>query len=529
MSMINNLFVIIALTINCYRVVFAAAALPVPPQQSPPPAINSTNNNQHLDTVPDKSSLNVPNLNATTINNDSQLMNKTFLPFLNGCNKTATSMNEAVVEDQMLCSAYFEMVIEIDTSNITDFRTQDNIQKYLLQNDEGFTKSFCDQLPEQIPNRLPKHFPNGDKTFHDVIADKQICNKICFMFTLTPTYNYKLIVKPICLLISAGYGKILANESPAIDNKTIPVKQKPEIASEPNGPMTANISKPTVVTVLENSNKEQPAVENDAEMRNKALKPFVVETDRPLTSIKSNPESVPIQTTANQQPALPPSAFDQSQNDNINNNAAVQQPLKNSNVETHTTTEANDKIPPKPIMLVDDGNNNDKQPNDDNYDNYPENGQDSDQQQPIDVDASKIGGGTQNNDDVDDIEVDPVEPINANHPLHKDMLQKSYSTDTDDSPIRHIQDPFFQGTDSNFFAYFMALMFICIVVYVLYHNKTKVIALVLEGRRSSSSGRGGSSSGFSRRKHTAAYRKLDTNLEEAITSNKCGKSAQIIY
>lgn len=90
------------------------------------------------------------------------------------------------------------------------------------------------------------------------------------------------------------------------------------------------------------------------------------------------------------------------------------------------------------------------------------------------------------------------------------------------------EDPFFEETDSNFFSYFLFAMFACIVCYVAYHNKSKLLALVLEGRRSST-GRGGFSKG---RKHTAAYRKLDSNLEEAIMSNSAASSRsqqQIIY
>lgn len=90
------------------------------------------------------------------------------------------------------------------------------------------------------------------------------------------------------------------------------------------------------------------------------------------------------------------------------------------------------------------------------------------------------------------------------------------------------EDPFFEQDDSNFFAYFLFMMFMFILCYVAYHNKSKLLALLLEGRRTNS-GRGGFNKG---RKHTAAYRKLDSNLEEAITSNAAAGSrspSQIIY
>lgn len=74
-------------------------------------------------------------------------------------------------------------------------------------------------------------------------------------------------------------------------------------------------------------------------------------------------------------------------------------------------------------------------------------------------------------------------------------------------------DPFVGNEESNFFSYFMGVLVICVFVYVLYHNRRFVFALLLEGRRRN----GGH--GVGRRKHTAAYRKLDSNLEEAISSS----------
>ncbi|XP_058169896.1 trans-Golgi network integral membrane protein 1-like [Anopheles ziemanni] len=96
------------------------------------------------------------------------------------------------------------------------------------------------------------------------------------------------------------------------------------------------------------------------------------------------------------------------------------------------------------------------------------------------------------------------------------------------SEIMQGSDPFYNQNDSNFFSYFLFAMFSCVVLYVAYHNKSKLMALVVEGRRTSN-GRGGFSKG---RKHTAAYRKLDSNLEEAITSGSGSgghSSSQIIY
>lgn len=93
------------------------------------------------------------------------------------------------------------------------------------------------------------------------------------------------------------------------------------------------------------------------------------------------------------------------------------------------------------------------------------------------------------------------------------------------STVKHtIKDPFVVDEESSFFFYFMFVLVLIVAAYVLYHNRRFVLAIILEGRR-----RGGSND--SRRKHTAAYRKLDSNLEEAIASPKNGttRSQHVIY
>ncbi|XP_043212523.1 trans-Golgi network integral membrane protein 2-like [Amphibalanus amphitrite] len=77
-----------------------------------------------------------------------------------------------------------------------------------------------------------------------------------------------------------------------------------------------------------------------------------------------------------------------------------------------------------------------------------------------------------------------------------------------------------QTADSNFFAYFLTAVVLCIVLYLAFHNKQKILALVIEGR--SSSGR--------RRPHSSQYRRLDNSLEEAISSQQRREVASsIVY
>lgn len=86
---------------------------------------------------------------------------------------------------------------------------------------------------------------------------------------------------------------------------------------------------------------------------------------------------------------------------------------------------------------------------------------------------------------------------------------------------------FEEDPDSNFFTYLCALMFLCVLLYILHQNRQKILALFLEGRRGNRRGSRDRSRGGSK----AAYSKLDCNLEEAIMSKKSlsGKSMDIIY
>jgi len=78
-------------------------------------------------------------------------------------------------------------------------------------------------------------------------------------------------------------------------------------------------------------------------------------------------------------------------------------------------------------------------------------------------------------------------------------------------------------TQSQFFSYFVLFTIICIVGYIIYFNKKKILALILEGRRKNSGGRS------TRRSSSAQYRKLDNNLEEAMADNSDDTIRHVIY
>lgn len=77
-----------------------------------------------------------------------------------------------------------------------------------------------------------------------------------------------------------------------------------------------------------------------------------------------------------------------------------------------------------------------------------------------------------------------------------------------------------EGDTSGFFPYFMLLSVVCIIAYLVFHNKQKILALILEGRRRQ---------GSRRRSHGREYRKLDSNLEESMDLSREASVRQVIY
>lgn len=75
--------------------------------------------------------------------------------------------------------------------------------------------------------------------------------------------------------------------------------------------------------------------------------------------------------------------------------------------------------------------------------------------------------------------------------------------------------------ESHFLTYFSIISLISIAAYIGYHNKQKILAIVLEGRRSRNRGR--------RRPSTINYTKLDCTLEEAVTSQCNANVTHVIY
>lgn len=137
-----------------------------------------------------------------------------------------------------------------------------------------------------------------------------------------------------------------------------------------------------------------------------------------------------------------------------------------------------------------------------------------------DIDGNDGTNDLEEDDDGEYPQPDLVRDNNRNNHLNDVEAPET------DSRVRVESVVFEENADSNFFSYLCAVMFISILLYILYHNRHKIMALLLEGRRGSRRQRERSRGGSK-----AAYSKLDCNLEEAITSKKSlsGKTMDIIY
>ncbi|KAL9984316.1 hypothetical protein ACROYT_G006592 [Oculina patagonica] len=74
-------------------------------------------------------------------------------------------------------------------------------------------------------------------------------------------------------------------------------------------------------------------------------------------------------------------------------------------------------------------------------------------------------------------------------------------------------DPY-EHTTSHFAAFFLTSIVLIFAAYVLYHNRQKIIAIIIEGRNDGNSRRRG-------------YRKVETNVEEAMPSLRSSNSTYV--
>jgi len=111
------------------------------------------------------------------------------------------------------------------------------------------------------------------------------------------------------------------------------------------------------------------------------------------------------------------------------------------------------------------------------------------------------------NKDVTESKAEPAMPNDE-----KEIVETKYENNMKPGPEMDEQ--------SSFFGYFILLSIVAIIAYLVFHNKQKILALVLEGRRRQ---------GNRRRSGGREYRKLDSNLEDTMDPGKETSLRQVIY
>jgi len=141
----------------------------------------------------------------------------------------------------------------------------------------------------------------------------------------------------------------------------------------------------------------------------------------------------------------------------------------------------------------------------------------------IDADAEALVGVEETDKDKDEavVERDPVE-------AKKDVTESKIEPVLPDTQNNIVETKYENNMNagpeideqSSFFGYFILLSIVAIIAYLVFHNKQKILALVLEGRRRQ---------GNRRRSGGREYRKLDSNLEDTMDHGKETSLRQVIY
>ncbi|KAJ6639140.1 Trans-Golgi network integral membrane protein 2 [Pseudolycoriella hygida] len=515
--------------------------------------------NQSTQMTLSKAILQFPKFEAT-------LLNSTVVEFVAQCEPFLPS-----TKDKKMCAPYFEMVKMLDDGNLDGLSTLDDFKKAMSLYDQTKVEDFCKTFPSIIPKDSVK--------YPESLQLATFMSKRCVGHC--SNYPEPEKVDLLCRVFASGFN--LSNKKslgPTDVNRTensagsqIDLNQDlkallPSVKAEEKVKAVSAISKskPNItsrVAVVSANN-----VENEDSFPKENSSPSA--TSAPLSDkvVKGETELLHNFANDNQSPSVKPEvkpldvgdsseisikdAQIETSNKNENLNANAQQNLT-QNVKPAQHVNEQQHVNPAQTVNEQQNVNSAQHVNEQQILNPAPH---VNEQQNVNP-AQHVNEQTNNNDEKmsleevndEDLSRDDEEKMNLKTGVTDDNFVDSElngkingddsmddvndGLDDEDTPVIPQQekasaqniDPFINDDDSNFFTYFMFVLLVCVIAYVVYHNKSKMLALLLEGRRSSSNGR----SGLSRRKHTAAYRKLDSNLEEAITSSANGRSTQVIY
>lgn len=418
----------------------------------------------------------------------SDLLDERVLTFLADCKKDDVT--------EKICELYRSLAVVLSQQKRDPVKASD-LNRVIAEQTDG--DRFCTNLSPLLQAMRQKHPGWFAKSS---LENRRVCENWCVPFDEDKLSMY---VKPICKALLWGFHQELQYE---VEDQN-PIKQAAKAIMPPllpigSGPMLENDNVKLIqaqpaaaaqpnITLPENAVKADPSPKNTETNKSKvssdkadvAPKNVFVGASGSQTTVANNPSKA-VASEADK------NLGEGDENQDINE-LRNQENLKDMNGNSPSNIAQDEGDTDDDTMYDTDAQVDEPQ-------ETPENVQPKLEEEPFGMKKTDSGATAEDQKPDSAVQVERVEQ----------------------------EDPFFDPDDSNFFSYFLFMMFVCILCYVAYHNKSKLLALVLEGRRTNS-GRGGFNKG---RKHTAAYRKLDSNLEEAITSNAAASSrstSQIIY
>jgi hypothetical protein len=402
----------------------------------------------------------------------------------------------------------------------------------------------------------PEHFKDICELYGTILYQHQRYYKIVTeKGKMTPpatTADANKLQPPVTVINSTPQPLVTAN-----DSKLQPAATSDD--STPQPPVTANDSKPTPAATSDD-NKPQPTTNdtdtgsvtagnvmssenNDAENKNhetstsfegSTLKSVSQEQELSVNTEKVIPSSQkthqpPSQGPPNENEAATSSRPEEPEDDFINGattppvvNDVATPPMASTSLEDEETsavtststlfispskliilpsTKPEEAVNPVTATTTASSKNNDS-PSADGYE-FAEDGDNENSKEP----AVNEDEGIEEISDDNAVVKEDKKPADKK----KDQLQHIVKEDEDESP-----------GSGHFLAYFLTAVVICISGYVIYHNKQKILAFVIEGRNSGRAGR--------QRSKDVKYTQLKSNVEEVLPSlEQSATSKNFVY
>ncbi|XP_012266600.2 trans-Golgi network integral membrane protein 2-like isoform X1 [Athalia rosae] len=475
----------------------------------------------------------IDGISAVSVNSsDTKINPKPKCDLLNIINSKYAGTCEQSNHSIYLCSAIYytanRICQSITTSNMdvlpkNEKEFDSEISKSLEH--DSYVEQFCNQLSEVIRSSQYKSAISSGEAYRNVgeLNDRlpTICPTLCLF--MKGMKDLKMEVKPLCSVLS-WVNQLLVNlavpENPG--NTQVTSEMITSDKAQANEPQPKNM---VDSSHSENFNNHPNASLSNNKMSNAGgatigatvqLAPKTHEVSMAnnsktqhgsnIASTLNNVEEIPVPVTKPQKLEVLDTILPKSKgsganapNDNkglniININKVIDKPTSDAKSQTSSSPLSVDKT-----MEASKPGNVDT---DQNYD-----------------DDGALDGSKDQNYDGDE---DPNELLKDTS-VQSNLPEPPEIKDLNEKHLRYSPGGMnLEEDESHFFVYFMVLSLVCLMGWVGYHNKKKIMAIVLEGRKSRGErGR--------RRPNTAGYRKLDCTLEEAVTSQCNSNVTHVIY